>query len=293
MVEPPKPHDTKTWAIVTIAVAAIGCIGLIGAAFVGVLPDIIKATSLTQPVDTSTPIIVIVTPTENVSIPPSQSFTLFPTTQPVTLSSPTTFESISLQSIANMPLNNLMVPLSGDYTFQGIPFKFLSGDHAVFISQNETLSSFPQKAILPVAISHPLNVYLLLNGGYVSQNLEGKTAGKIVLTFDDGTLLNQNLIVGQNLREDWGYVSKFDDTGNNPAVTEIKDSEYWRNVYRESQSRGGKPAFGYIDMVTIPIPEAKQTSVLIQIDIIDLSIDNFGLLSPSIKICAITVETNH
>ncbi len=37
--------DPKTWKSVTIAVAVIGCIGILGAAIIGVLPEIIRPTS--------------------------------------------------------------------------------------------------------------------------------------------------------------------------------------------------------------------------------------------------------
>lgn len=45
----PKPQDTKSWATVTIAVAIIGCIGVIGAALINTLPEIIKASSPMPP----------------------------------------------------------------------------------------------------------------------------------------------------------------------------------------------------------------------------------------------------
>ena len=56
----PKPQDSKPWAAVTIAVAIIGCLGIIGAALIGALPEIIKAFSSAQPTATA---VVIFSPT--------------------------------------------------------------------------------------------------------------------------------------------------------------------------------------------------------------------------------------
>ena len=49
----PKPQDSKPWAIVMITVAVIGCLGVIGAALIGALPEIIKTFSSPQPTSTA------------------------------------------------------------------------------------------------------------------------------------------------------------------------------------------------------------------------------------------------
>lgn len=53
--------DPKIWAIVTIAVAIIGCLGVLGSAFVGILPDLIRPTS--------TPVAIPPVSTINTKIP--------------------------------------------------------------------------------------------------------------------------------------------------------------------------------------------------------------------------------
>lgn len=49
----PKPQDTNTWALVTIAVSVIGCLGVIVAALIGLMPEFLKASSSNQPTSTA------------------------------------------------------------------------------------------------------------------------------------------------------------------------------------------------------------------------------------------------
>lgn len=196
------------------------------------------------------------------------------------------FVSVSIKPIANYKMDSFVSPISGNYTFKGIPFTLLSGSKTVYQSQGIGLSSLPQSSSLDVAIPHPATVYVLVNGGYVHKSLMGKTAGEIVLFFADGTSFTYNLVVGQNFREHWGY-----DSIGSDVVMNLSESTDWVNVYYESQSRGNQPAKAFIDMVKIFVPSSFQTTVLTRIEIVDTSINNFGTTSPSIRIYGITVDT--
>ena len=123
-----------------------------------------------------------------------------------------------------------------------------------------------------------------MDGGYVYKTLDGKTVGEIVLTFNNGSEFPVDLIAGVNFREDWGYV-----TGNTnglitDVITEVTPFYFWQNVYQEDQLRGTEAAHGYIDMLTIRIPEVYQSLTMTSVKIQDLALD------PSIKIYAITVK---
>lgn len=202
------------------------------------------------------------------------------------------FVSVSIEPIANFRMANLVKPIYGEYTFRGIPFTLLSGSKAVFQTQEHTLPSLPRQGTLSVAIPHPVNVYVLVDGTMVYKSLLGRTAGKIVLSFSDGRTVSYDLIVGKNLREHWGYNSGPTPwAGSDEVVTDLTETIDWMNVYQESQYRDGKPATAYIDMVVISVPVTNQSTVLTQIDIIDTSIDNFGMLSPSLEVYGITVAT--
>jgi hypothetical protein len=70
-----KPQDTRAWATVMIAVATIGCIGVIVAALINTLPEIIKATSPVPSMPTN-----IVIPS---SAPVQNLATVIPTFAPI------------------------------------------------------------------------------------------------------------------------------------------------------------------------------------------------------------------
>ncbi len=72
----PKP-GSKTWIIVTISAAIIGCIGVLGAAFINVLPDILNPAptpfTLNQ-TETPNPMVVSVPISTSTSVPVTNCF---------------------------------------------------------------------------------------------------------------------------------------------------------------------------------------------------------------------------
>lgn len=65
-MEAPKPKDSNIWATVMIAAALIGCVGVIGAAFINKLPEILGVASNTQSAPTNV-VVPISAPTENLA----------------------------------------------------------------------------------------------------------------------------------------------------------------------------------------------------------------------------------
>ncbi len=185
---------------------------------------------------------------------------------------------LSLQPIANNPLDGLVSFSPNIRTFTDVPFNIQSGSNAIFQTQNHMILNFPSTLLIQVDINFPIKVYILITGGYIPQNPDGQETGVIILHFTDGKTLRQKLIPGVNLREDWSYSA-------NPTPTAIANLDGWQNVYSEDQYRGGLLAKGYIDMITISIPESLQGEALTNLEIRDNSLD------PSIKIYGITVLT--
>ena len=118
-----------------------------------------------------------------------------------------------------------------------------------------------------------------------SESLENQVVGNIVLGFDNGETFTEELVAGQNIRENWGYVSPPANPTDDQVITSINPSANWQNVYREDQTRAGKAALGYVDLLTIQVPEEDRNSTLTTITINDTSYD------PSILIYAVTVST--
>jgi len=66
-MEPPKP-EPRLWAIVTILVAVIGCLGLMGQSLISILPDLLKQQASTETqTQTEVPTSPLPTATENTS----------------------------------------------------------------------------------------------------------------------------------------------------------------------------------------------------------------------------------
>ncbi len=82
--------EPKTWAIVTILVALIGCAGVLGAAFINTLPDLMHPT----------PIIIIATSTELVYVPTTQ-----PITSQIENTPENTLPEVSSPTAINAPLS--------------------------------------------------------------------------------------------------------------------------------------------------------------------------------------------
>jgi hypothetical protein len=185
-------------------------------------------------------------------------------------------------------MDHLLSPLSGNMEFTGIPFSILSEPMAIFQSQNIALPKNPIRAVLVVSVPNAKSVYILMGGAYISKSLNGQQVGNIVLGFDNGETFTKDLIAGQNIRENWGYLSPPENPADDQDITSMDASNAsadWQNVYYENQIRGGKAALGYVDMLTIPVPDNDRKSTLTAITINDTVYD------PSILIYAITIST--
>ncbi len=196
------------------------------------------------------------------------------------------FVMVPIDSIANTPLNNLARPIDGERTLAGVPFRILSGSRAIFQTEQHLLRSNPTSASIAVEVGAPRLVHILINGAYVYQTLDGQTAGRITLRFEDGTAIDRELVVGLNLRENWAYTTgPTPSSGPSEVVTQLPETDEWTNAYSEQQLRGVRAASGLIDMVTVPIPASMQGTTLVAIDVRDL------LLDPSLILYGVTIET--
>lgn len=215
---------------------------------------------------------------DRVSTPISCSQSSVPSTAPIPQNTPTTtdvispeYVSVPLDSLANYAMENLARPLSGEYTFNGIPFSLLAGSKSVFHTQDGIYTSFPATGTLTSSPTTAKNVYMLINGDYVFKSLSGQSIGSVTLYFSDGSTLETDLVAGKNIRENWAYDSGPTGEGSQEVITSVSALEGWSNAYQESQSRGNKPATAFIDMITINIPSSKSNLELTKIKIDDTS----------------------
>ncbi|MBU4222272.1 MAG: PQQ-binding-like beta-propeller repeat protein [Euryarchaeota archaeon] len=190
------------------------------------------------------------------------------------------YSTISLDSIANWPIDHLIYPPSGNITLGGVPFYV----NREFQTRQRMLLNNPSQGVLNINITSPLKIYVLLNGAYVLKQFFEKEVGYIEMEFNDGYSFKKSIIAGRDLRETWAGDE------NLYTISSISGNPNWQNVWSESQSRGDQPATAFIDMLTIPLPQEYQSRTLTAISIYDTSIDNVGSSDPSLIIMGITVE---
>jgi hypothetical protein len=177
------------------------------------------------------------------------------------------------QGPVNLPKNSLSIldPLSGKPLI--VPF-----DLGWKVStQCEYLSSRPENVQIGVNISHPLNVYLLLQAGWGLKDYDGHRIGKVTLEFNNSNSIEIPLILGTNIR-DWADRST--------AVTNVSSSS--SQLAWEGKDPNGTP--GRMDILINDIPSNYWPLTLKRIQIWDESRNSIGRLDPCIHLLAVTVR---
>lgn len=224
--------------------------------------------------------------------------TLTPTATSVPLDTPTAtlspvttslFQTVDLSGIMNRQIDHLLSPPYGANVFEGVPFTIINGERSVFHTQGlgSDVEDLPTSIAINVAVNRPRQVHILLNGGYVEQQYSGKTIGFVLLYFDDGLITQVGITAGETIRETWAYVGSPDAEPLLPVEPNVR----WHNVFSEDQYRGSMPAKGYIDMLTITIPDALNDAQLHRIEVLDNSLDTVGSKNPSLILMGITIES--
>lgn len=129
-------------------------------------------------------------------------------------------------------------------------------------------------------VFNPLSLHFLIQAGNASSRYEGLKLGSIQIFFSDGRSLNEDLIVGYNIR-DWSR--NFPNSVT--TVTSANTLEAWRG-FAPSGREGG------IDMLTIPISETYLGTSLTNVEVLDTSDDAEISNNLCIHLTAVTVEVS-
>jgi hypothetical protein len=220
------------------------------------------------------------------SSPAAPTTSAAPVTAPAPTPTPTgpTFQTIDIDSIANAPIDHLSAP-AGRTTLAGVPFDIRSGQRACFHTQHQGHPEFPTEATLPLPSGRVTTVHLLLTGAYVVNLPPSRTVGDITLSFASGESLTVPIVTWSSIREDWLY--------NDEPRTMMPPSApvTWDNVLQQGQSRGGRPATGFIDRVQIQIPQNLTATALTSLRIRDTSQATAQSINSSIRVMAVTLES--
>lgn len=192
---------------------------------------------------------------------------------------------VDIAAIANSPMDHLAEPLSGERVLGTVPFTLLAGNRSVFQTRHSLIPDNPIEGQVTVAIPRPQIVHLLLNGGYVSHGIQGQKVGEVELRFTDGSTLTVDIGAWQTVREPWVY-------SDDPLADQLlapPPGVSWRNVHEELQYRGDQLARGFIDMMSITIPEGFREKSLSRVIIRDTSEATAQSMEPSLVLMGLTV----
>ena len=161
-----------------------------------------------------------------------------------------------------------------------------SGHFAALITQHEGHPGYPTEATLALSAGSANVVHVLLTGVYVVSVAPSRTVGDITLSFADGGALTVPIVSWSTLREGWRYRDE-----PAPAMTAPTPPVTWDNVFEQGQTRAGRPAVGFIDRITIQIPENLTRVALVSLRVRDTSQNTAQSVSPGMNVHAVTLES--
>ena len=203
-----------------------------------------------------------------------------PTTSPPDIGVVSEAIPVSLQNIGtDSTTHGYINPPLGSVPLGGVRFDLGQGSSVT--TQASSLPDNPTRIVIPVNIDAPQTIYLLLTGGNMFAEFNGKNIGTIRLSFDNGQESSVDLVAGHNIRE-W---KQFDQTvvhsTSSPDVVEV-----WRGANYDDSG------VAVIDMLRLPVPSNLQTQRLTGIELIDSSLQLVGNMDPALNLLGVTVVAN-
>lgn len=228
--------------------------------------------ALPTPTETALPTSTPVPPTPT-DLPPPTSTPVPPT--PTVALVERAFP-ISLARVANdSTQEGYETPPLGAVALGGVPFDLPSGRNSV-TTQAEPLPTNPTFVVAEMQVERPQRVYLLLTGGNLYAQYQGRPLGLVRLRFSSGAVQEERLVAGHNLRE-W----KIFDLATVATISAPNVREVWRTGSRH----GGT---GVIDMLTIEVAPENRGSTLMAVELADTSMQDIGSMDPAVNWLGLT-----
>jgi len=275
-----KP-DQKISAVVTIAVAIIGCLGVLGAALINTLPEILRPTPTSIPTFLGEVIPSSTAQSQQVAfentpviISSATVEVIIPTSVPVSFTPApplTKHEFVSLQNIGIYDSGNLGLQ-AGVQTLANTNFEV---GWLVTTRSQDTPNSTDNIVLDVRQTSNQVSkVHFLWQAGwcFLSNNTK---IGTISIIFSDGRKIDEPIIVGNNIR-DWSKI-------NNPLTSQYTQ-EAWNGIAPDGKTRG------IIDVFTINLSSEYASTQIVQIEIKDESMEILNSLNPAFHLWAVTME---
>lgn len=184
---------------------------------------------------------------------------------------------ISLVHLANASTEEgYEAPPLGPVVLSGILFDLPSGQNSV-TTQAEPLPSNPTILAVEPRVERPRQVHLLMTAGNLYTEYRNRSVGVVRLRFASGSVQEERLVVGYNLRE-WKMLDQ-----STVATTSAPNV---REVWRTGSRHGGT---GVIDMLTIDVAPENRGSTLMAVELVDTSVQDIGSMDPAINWLGLTV----
>ncbi len=183
---------------------------------------------------------------------------------------------INSQPVTSTPLSNWFSQTPENVSFSGIPYD-LSQTSQVIETELET-SPNPNRAFIPVNISKPLRVHLLINMSYGYSQFSGQDVCNVILYFENHQTEVIPLKAGGDIRE-WVYSSS-------KVVNTVGDhvQPVWKGIHKTSQMEAA------IDHIMLTVPDQLTNEKLVAIEIQDRSQELLQSRDPGIVLFGVTVE---
>jgi hypothetical protein len=246
LTEVNKPRRSRAWIGWGMLIIFIGLLGIA----MSVTNNNASGISITP----SIPIVQV--PLTSTPISTSTLSSIMPTVTSTPAPLPIQNIPIGINSLATDNIQDILpgFPM-GEQIFGGVKFIIPTQNNKVS-SECTNYPEWPAEFFIPVNLSNPEEVYILLNAGYTG-DYEGKNIGRINMNFADGQKWSYNLVLGQNIREWRIYAETTVGTTSSPDLVE---------VYRGLTN---KDDVGVIDMLKIVIPDEYRDRSLQSISIQD------------------------
>jgi hypothetical protein len=177
-------------------------------------------------------------------------------------------------SVFNEKLSTVYTsPPSGKVTLGGEAFS-LSGS-----SFDSSLPGAAAKATQACSVSAPQDVRILLNSNHTDLFYKGQTVGAVTLAFGNGATYSLPLVIGNNIRE-WRPTG-----GSVNTVTSTNSKKVFDG---QATAAGGGPSPAIIDMLTVPVPTALRSRILVSVTLSDTL--TAGSPNPGVVWMGLTVD---
>jgi pimeloyl-ACP methyl ester carboxylesterase len=164
----------------------------------------------------------------------------------------------------------------GYVNFKGILFYIPETGNNYLDMQASSFPDHPKSGKISVFVRNPEEIYFLLTSGNTFSRFQDKKIGEIILGFEDGTVLSQELKAGIHIRE-WFHRS----TSTINTTTSDLVQEVWKSTTTPKK---------VVDMLKLPLAEPYKSKILTSIEVEDTSFETVESYDPAVHWIGVSIK---